>query len=312
MISIIMSVYNERVQWVREATESMLNQTFRDFEFIIVIDNPNLPEDIAAYLKQAAQQDDRIRLLPNEKNVGLAQSLNNGIAAARGEFIARMDSDDISDIHRLEKEMAFLQKTGCDMVSSNKINIDEEGQHISQDPPIEKDPNISMPFGNPIIHSSVLMRTDAVRKLNGYRLMVNSEDYDLWMRWLDAGYTIGILDEPLLLYRLRANSASIGRQLEQFYVTRYIAALHKQRKKNNGKDSFSKQEETAYLKKCRLTEPRKRRFAKANRYVETALKDMQQGKKLGCAGNMLKASVCFPRLGYTVASNFIQYHRACK
>ena len=108
MISVIMSVYNERIDWLKEAVSSILNQTYTDFEYIIIIDNPNLNDEAVSFLNNTAERDSRVQLHFNEANIGLMKSLNVGIQMVRGEFIARMDAEDVSFPDRLEKEIAFL------------------------------------------------------------------------------------------------------------------------------------------------------------------------------------------------------------
>ena len=95
MISVIMSVYNERLEWLQAAVNSILNQTYSDFEYIIIIDNPDLNEDAVSFLKEIARADSRVHLHFNEKNMGLMKSLNVGIQISKGNYIARMDADDV-------------------------------------------------------------------------------------------------------------------------------------------------------------------------------------------------------------------------
>ena len=94
-ISVIMSVYSERVDWIRKSIDSILNQTYSDFEFIIVNDKPDKEEN-AQLLEEYAARDSRIKVLTNEENIGLTKSLNKAFALAEGEFIARMDADDMA------------------------------------------------------------------------------------------------------------------------------------------------------------------------------------------------------------------------
>lgn len=108
-VSVIMSVYKEPVEWLHESIDSILNQTFTDFEFIIICDNPSYDEGIAL-LYAYKEKDHRIVLIENEKNLGLTKSLNKGITVAKGDFIARMDADDISLPERFEKQMSLLEK----------------------------------------------------------------------------------------------------------------------------------------------------------------------------------------------------------
>ena len=105
VISVIMPVYNTKEKFLREAVESILNQTFTDFEFIIINDgSDSITEDIILSYK-----DLRIKYLKNEQNLGIVQSLNKAVKTAKGKYIARMDADDISMPHRLEKQYEFME-----------------------------------------------------------------------------------------------------------------------------------------------------------------------------------------------------------
>lgn len=294
MISVIMSVYNETIRWVRESAESILSQTYSDFEFIIVVDNPQIDDEIAEYLI-GLEADARVKLLWNERNLGLPQSLNKGICAASGEFIARMDADDISAPDRLQRELFFLIDNNYDMVSTNKVNIDEEGAILYEDSRLGEKAIKGLLYSNVIVHSSVLIKKDAVKALGGYRKVKDAEDFDLWLRLLDAGYSIGILDEYLVKYRLRATSVSVERQLEQFYASQYARILSKERK-TIGEDSFSEKEMVSFFEKKRITESVYRRFSKAKNYLETASQQKTKQQYLRMCVNTLRSGVLFPQL----------------
>lgn len=103
-ISVIMSTFNEKLEWVKEAIDSIINQTYRNIEFIIIVDNPNNIE-LKNMLEQYCIEDDRIKIIVNEFNIGLVKSLNKALKICSGEFIARMDADDISVKYRLEKQL---------------------------------------------------------------------------------------------------------------------------------------------------------------------------------------------------------------
>ena len=107
IISVIMSVYNEPLDWVQESIDSILQQTFGNFEFIIINDNPNNKE-LFDFLITNKIKDNRIIIINNDENIGLTKSLNKGLERAKGEYIARMDADDISLPERLEKQINFL------------------------------------------------------------------------------------------------------------------------------------------------------------------------------------------------------------
>ena len=122
-----MSVYNEKEIWLREAIESILNQTHRNIEFIITVDNPS---NEMLYKHILSYNDSRIKIIRNDTNKGLIYSLNNALKTASGEYIARMDADDISDIYRLEKQLLEIKKEKLDMITSNIVRIDDDGNEI--------------------------------------------------------------------------------------------------------------------------------------------------------------------------------------
>ena len=107
-ISVVMCVFQEPVEWLRASIDSVLHQTFCDFELIIVVDDPEGNESFAL-LNDYAAHDSRIVLHRNERNLGIALSLNIGMKLARGKYLARMDADDISDKHRLERQYEFME-----------------------------------------------------------------------------------------------------------------------------------------------------------------------------------------------------------
>lgn len=107
-ISVVMSVYHEPIDWLALSVDSILNQSFSDFEFIIIIDDPDNQEAIN-FVKQKSEEDNRIVLLINEENIGLTKSLNKGLKIAKGKYIARMDADDISYPERFEKQFSFME-----------------------------------------------------------------------------------------------------------------------------------------------------------------------------------------------------------
>lgn len=128
-VSVIMSTYNEKLQYLTEAIESVRAQTFQDFEFIIILDNPQ-NEEIRQCVFQYKDQDPRIRVIRNEANLGLTKSLNKAIRVARGVYMSRMDADDIMAETCLERELEEIKSKNLDFVSASRVNIDEQGCRI--------------------------------------------------------------------------------------------------------------------------------------------------------------------------------------
>ena len=294
MISVIMSVYNEELNWLKEAVASVLNQTYADFEYLIIIDNPHLNEEAVSYLKKIDKEDSRVHLHFNKKNIGLMNCLNKGIGMARGEYIARMDADDISVPDRLEKEKNYLELNGLDMVSSNRIDIDEKGRIIGRSHNERKKPEKHLPYTNFIVHSSVLIRTEVLKALGGYREFYNSEDYDLWLRMLSSGYKIGIIEEPLILYRIRLTSMSLKNRLESYYITKYQQNLFWERIKK-GEDSFSKSNFKAYMEKKDLSERNKNRYSIFREKMDTAIEQARK-KDIRFIPSIARAIFAYPTI----------------
>ena len=203
MISVIMSTFNESEEELLLSIQSILNQTYANFEFIIVNDNPENTQ-LKMMLEKFEQQDPRIRLVRNEKNIGLAVSLNKGIDIAQGEYIARMDADDISRPKRLERQYQFLEKhiqyafAGCnaDLIDENGI----WGARIMPEKPEKRD---FLPF-SPFIHPSVMVRREVYLMSGGYYVSKETwrcEDYELFMRLYAQGFCGYNMQERLFCYR---------------------------------------------------------------------------------------------------------------
>jgi glycosyltransferase involved in cell wall biosynthesis len=178
-----MAVYNE-AQYISTAIESILKQTFEDFEFLIIDDGSSdkTPEIIKYY----AERDSRIRHLVNETNKGLPTSLNRGIEAANGEYIARMDADDRSLPERFERQVEFLEtNSDVHVVGCNVRVIGVNGEYFGdrEFPQDGRDPDTLQQEGPQVAHPSVMMRRTSVRAVDGYRTAFKyAQDLDLWIR----------------------------------------------------------------------------------------------------------------------------------
>lgn len=195
-----MSVYNQ-ARYLPQAIDSILNQTFSDFEFIIV--NDVSTDDTARVLRQV--KDKRIKLLLNRQRQGLAWSLNRDIAISHGEYIARMDADDIAYPKRLKIQLDYL--TGHPHVAACGTGvdlIDAAGKKIGRK---HYPPRITKPLlmrYNPLIHPTVMIRKEVCTydaSLNG------AEDYDLWLR-LGSQYQLANISQVLLAYRVNPQGIS--------------------------------------------------------------------------------------------------------
>jgi len=207
-VSVLMPVYNGE-RYVRKAVESILNQTFTDFEFIIVDDGST--DHTWQILQDYAANEPRIVLVRNETNVGLARSLNRGLGLARGEYIARMDADDVSLSGRLTAQVSFLDEhAGVGVVGSAVQVIDADGSpgNVWRYPAMHALILWSLCFHAPLAHPTVVFRRAVVERVGGYDdALLASEDRDLWQR-LSSVTRLANLPEVYLLYRQHPNKVS--------------------------------------------------------------------------------------------------------
>lgn len=218
-VSILMPVFNV-APYLREAMDSILNQTYRDFELIVLNDcSPDNSEEILD-----TYSDERIVRYRGQQNVGLANVLNIGIEMARGEYIARMDSDDVSLPKRLEKQVAYLDNhPTVDLVSAGMQRFGASQEVMIRSSDIE-DVKFNALSYSPVLHASSMWRKKQFLK-NGlfYRQeMVPAEDYDLWTRALACGLTLINMQEVLYLYRTHSSQVtSVNKDWSVANVIRY-------------------------------------------------------------------------------------------
>lgn len=208
-VTVLMSVYNDE-KFLRGAIESILNQTFTNFEFLII--NDASTDSTHAILQEYARKDSRVRVLNNENNMGLTVSLNNGLNSALGRYIARMDSDDISLKQRLERQVDFLDKhPEIGVLGSGAEIIDDNGNIVGKVIPTSSPSVIRwrLLFGNCMLHSTVMLRRDIVLQAGGYPSdCFIAQDYDLWSRLMFMT-DICQLPDTLVNYRQNTNAISI-------------------------------------------------------------------------------------------------------
>lgn len=209
LVTVLMPVYNAE-RFLRQAIQSVLSQTFTDFELLIINDGST---DNSVTIIQSFH-DQRIRLVHNEKNSGVIDTLNKGIALAKGMYIARMDADDYSLASRFEKQVNYLQQHKTVAVLATRIiqvNADDENLGEWDDDIQNTSPEQifkTLAKTNCIAHPTVMMRTEVMRSYTYHKKQKGSEDWDLWMRLASDGYRIDKLPEVLLRYRLHAASVT--------------------------------------------------------------------------------------------------------
>jgi len=214
-VSVIMSVYN-KCPYLAVAIESILNQTFFDFEFIILNDGSS--DGSEKIIDHYARQDHRVRVL-SQSNSGIVVSLNRLIKEARGEFVALMDADDRCKPERLEKQLAFMDMNpDYGVIGSQTIFFDNSGREWTADfkyPLNGDDFVVALPDKPLINHPAVLFRTRALLAVNGYRAQFTyAEDYDLWCR-LSEITKLASLPEAYSYYRRHADQISSKHVIKQ-------------------------------------------------------------------------------------------------
>ncbi|WP_284450644.1 glycosyltransferase family 2 protein [Methylophaga thalassica] len=221
LISVILPVYNAE-KYVELAIFSILGQTYTNFELVIIDDGST--DDSKKIITRMANSDNRIRLI-SRPNKGLIKTLNEAIDVSRGDYIARMDADDICLPDRLENQITFLSEhPGNVVVGTLSTLIDSDGDEIGPFGKWVKHDEIDSAHlsghGGAIIHPSVMIRTDALRCVGGYREEFKSaEDIDLWLRLAELGKVTNI-DKRLILYRQHMDSIGHRHRSEQVTNTR--------------------------------------------------------------------------------------------
>lgn len=230
-ISILMSVFNGE-RFIRQAVESLLSQTYRDFEWLIVDDAST--DQTPTILNRLSQQDPRIRVTRNEMNLGLTKSLNRALAQAQGGYVARMDADDIALPERLEKQVAFLDThPDVGIVGTAYQFVDAHGNVIGERHPSTQDAQLRHKLirHNPFLHSSVMVRRVLLHQVNGYdEHYRRAQDYDLWMR-LASLTKLANLPDMLMQKRFTTEMISYTREREQIRAAlrvRFLAIRRRQ------------------------------------------------------------------------------------
>lgn len=209
LVSVIMGVYNAKKKDIQRCLSYILGQTYRDFELIICDDGST--DNTYPLLLEYAKKDNRIRLIRNETNMGLAFALNKCIAVSKGELLIRHDIDDYSDITRFEKQIAFMNPNPQIAFAGSNIHLYDEqsvwGMMRYPEMPTKQDFLFCFPF----MHGAMIMRKEAVLAVGGYRVSKatrRTEDFDLFSRMYVYGYQGYNLQEALYFYKEDENAQS--------------------------------------------------------------------------------------------------------
>jgi|APSaa5957512622_1039677.scaffolds.fasta_scaffold29420_2 glycosyltransferase involved in cell wall biosynthesis len=245
-VSVLLAVYNERPEFLEKAIACILNQSFRDFEFVI-LDDGSTNTRMLQILDGFAQKDMRIRL-HREPHRGLTKTLNVGLSLCRGRLICRQDSDDWSEAERIEKQVEFMARyPEIAIVGTNVMLHQENGARLwRSNLPIGSDDILkSFQIMNPFVHGSVCLRKVAAEKAGGYCESFRcSQDYDLFWKLCER-YGAANLAEVLYHHRCTAGSVSSNNCYEQVLVATTVRRLAAERKSGISKDIGEARKEVA-------------------------------------------------------------------
>jgi teichuronic acid biosynthesis glycosyltransferase TuaG len=208
MVSVIIPAYNNEVFLV-SAVESVLNQTYQDFEIIIIDDKSD--DNTLLCAKTFSERDNRVKVISNPENLGVVQSRNKGFASATGEFIAFLDSDDLWMPEKLEKQIKQMEQKQLGLCYTAYSIINADGEQIGKTYHVPRAVTLNDLLKENVIGcSSVVIRhssTERIKMREGYA----HEDYVMWLELLNTGIIAGGIDEPLMLYRKTEQGRSFNK-----------------------------------------------------------------------------------------------------
>jgi GT2 family glycosyltransferase len=296
-VSVVIPVHNGE-KYLAQAIESVLSQTFRDFELLIVDDGSS--DGTAAIIRGYAGRDPRIRCLSQE-NRGVASAGNRGLQEARAEWVARLDADDVFLPEKLERQAAFIRgNPDAKIVGTLAGFIDHAGRSLglvgTEGPFTPAEFHRLVRERRPIyfVNSSTLMHRETVLALGGYREpFAPAEDVDLWIRMVESGHLMLKIPEPLLLYRMHGESLTMTQNARQRLLHRWAIACGEARLKGLMEPSYS---EFVAGEKRRPVVERARIFRRetGERLYQRAALHYAEQRPLGLILSLLAAAVMHP------------------
>lgn len=255
LVSVVMSVYNSE-KWLSYSIESIINQTYTDFEFLII--NDGSTDNSNVILDEYSKRDKRINVI-NQSNIGLTKSLIKGIKLSKGDIIVRIDADDFASHERIEKQLIELENKKLDLIATNFSVIDKNGDKIKYHDIRKKQKEILKMLlgGNSFFpHSSVMFKKEVYVQLGGYNPFFNkSQDIDLWLRFMQNKFKTGVcnLNKPLSYIRIHEEQIT-HKNIEDIFTV--ISILNFYSRKNNqaeitALDSYSQKIIINKIKSCK-------------------------------------------------------------
>ncbi len=274
LISVLMPTYNV-APFVEEAVKSVLSQTYRNFELIVVDDCST--DETFSILQRLSKEDQRIILDRNQTNSKICVTLNKAWSLAKGDFIARMDGDDISTPERLEVLLAYLNNhPDIDLVGSQVISIQENGAVISNKQYLRTSDFIKRgnKYGPAVVHIW-MARRKVYETLNGYRNIPFVEDYDFLLRGENEGFKYANVEEYLYKVRIRGGNTGSTNGLKQRKAKEFVYRInHKQRNAENI--------DKLYIEAIKSTDKEQRRYGRAHRHLDIAVQSRKTPLRLIC------------------------------
>lgn len=273
LVSVLMTAYNEKEEHFREAIESVLNQSYVNFEVVLLIDNPD-SRPLIRLASRYEQEDSRLRVFVNESNIGLVHSLNKGLKQVRGDYICRMDSDDVSHKDRIVKQLSFLTLGDYDLVGCSVDVIDEDGAHLYKTgnlPQTPEEVNRALRWNNCVPHPTWFGKKEIFSQ--GYRSVPLCEDYDFLLRAAINGFKLANCSESLLSYRMSSDSISRNNLFEQYLSQCFLSKEYKKKK-------IADLKEVDIRVKKGMDRKKADRYVKANRLFNQSMSLLSKKKYL--------------------------------
>lgn len=270
-VSVLMSTYKEEEMFLRKSIESILNQTYTDFEFIIILDDPE-NELHKKIINEYQEEDQRIHFFINKKNMGLTKSLNYGLTKCNGKYICRMDADDISLPNRIQHQLEYIEKNSYDLIGGITQIVDENDKpiySISKVPSNFESIKRKLRYNQCIAHPTWFGKKDVFETLNGYREIPLCEDYDFTLRAVLKGFKISNIEETVLKYRMTGNSISRSNLFRQYLFAKYITSQYSRGNVANIEDVYK------YVE-MKFDEKNSKKYTKANVYFNNLLNNIER------------------------------------
>ncbi|SKC48056.1 Chondroitin polymerase [Acholeplasma oculi] len=275
LISILMPVYNVK-EYIGEAIESILNQTYKNFELIIIDDASS--DGTTLMIESYAKKDSRIIHLKNQKNEKIVSSLNKGLDRAKGDYICRMDGDDISELDRLEKKIDYMERNPeIDILGCSVYTINQNGIVLGKNTLLEDFKTIkkTIKYSSPILHIW-MAKKEVYDTVGKYRNISYVEDYDFLLRSIKHGFILSNLEDYYgYRVRIREGNTQSTAGIYQRKAHRYCYDLYL--KEKTGEDLFS---ESKFKKAIESTEKEIKKYMTSSDFLLRAIAEKNKIKKM--------------------------------